>query len=97
MVSLGERGTPTHGHAPLTALGPGVPRTPRSPSTVDLWASWQAGPHLLCDPGHIQLVMELSSQPRKALGAGCSLPIADGIPVAPQRPLLTLGHGEDPT
>lgn len=62
---------------------------------MKLWASRQAGPHLLGNLGYIQLVVELSGQPRKALGTGCSLPTADSIPVALQRCLLTLGHSED--
>lgn len=54
------------------------------------------GPHLLGDLGHIQLVPELSSQPRKAPGAGCSLPTTHSVLVALKRGLLTLGHSEDP-
>lgn len=50
--------------------------------------------YLLGDLGHVQLIPELSGQPRKAPGAGCSLPTADSVPVALQRWLLPLGHSE---
>lgn len=57
--------------------------------------SGQAGPHLLGDLGHVQLVPELIGQPREALGTCSSLPTADSILVALQGPLLTLRHSED--
>ena len=74
-----------------------MPRSlaPPPAQAAALWASWQAGPHLPGDLGHIQLVPEFSSQPCKALGTRCGLPSADGVPVALQRYLLTLGHPED--
>lgn len=89
---VGARGcwTPNHRHTPLTASGPGGPQ--------ECWHVLQPcsrHAHLLGDLGHIQLIPELSGQPRKALGAGCSLPTADGVPVALQRWLLPLGHSED--
>lgn len=53
-------------------------------------------PHLLGDLGCIQLVPELSSQPRETVSTCCSLPSADRIPVSLQRCLLTPGYSEDP-
>ena len=74
---------------------------PRSPSTPPRPGARSAGrlagrPHLLGDLGCIQLVPELSSQPREAVSTGCSLPSADCVPVSLQCCLLTPGHSEDP-
>ena len=82
---------------PSTAPGPGaLARRPR-PRPGARYAGWLAGrPHLLGDLGRIQLVPELSSQLREAVGTRHSLPSADRIPVTLQRCLLTPGHSKDP-
>lgn len=98
MASLQGAGRPATGPA-HTATGPGPAGAPAPPPAraLDLRASWQAGPpHLLGDLVHIQLVLELCGQLRKALGTGYGLPTADNVPIALQCWLLTLVHSEDP-
>lgn len=94
MALLGVCGTSTTSIPHSQPWAQGTPASPPA-QAVDPWASGQAGAHLLGNLGHIQLVLELSSQPREALGTGCGPPTADSIPVALQCCLLTLGHRED--